>query len=164
MVVNFANIINGAGCLLTIILYAAAQIRRLPRNLTDLLAFPDGFGVDDDDFLEFSVSDPEAVPSIALRVEQFCLGKGIDRRRAVFSGLALEESAGNVMEHASQEVQPKRRLDIRVAVKDGGVTLRLKDNCPPFTPSEQMEITNPQDGIQNIGLRILSGSAAEFQY
>ena len=27
-----------------------------------------------------------------------------------------------------------------------------------------MEITNPQDGIQNIGLRILSGSAAEFQY
>ncbi len=68
------------------------------------------------------------------------------------------------MEHASQEVQPKRRLDIRVAVKDGGVTLRLKDNCPPFTPSEQMDITNPQDGIQNIGLRILSGSAAEFQY
>ena len=42
--------------------------------------------------------------------------------------------------------------------------LRIKDNCPPFTPSEQMEITNPEDGVRNVGLRILKESAREFNY
>ena len=159
-----ANIFNGACCLLTVVLFSVVQIRRLPRNLTDLLAFPDSFGVDENNFLEFSVSDKKDVSSVALRVEQFCLRKGIDKRRAVFSGLALEESAGNIMARGSQGTQPDRQLDIRVAVKDGSVILRLKDNCPPFTLSEQMEIANSQDGIKNVGLRILSESAAEFRY
>ena len=55
-------------------------------------------------------------------------------------------------------------MDIRVAVKNGSVILRIKDNCLPFTPAEQMEITNPEDGMKNVGLRILSESAKEFRY
>ena len=155
-----ANILNGVFCLLVVVAFAAAQLKRLPKNLTDLLAFPEGFGVSEKEYLEFSVKEEKEISAIAERVEQFCLERGIDRRRATFSGLAMEEMAGNTFARGFAADRQKARLEIRVTHKENDVILRLRYNGIPFNPSEQV---NP---VQNGGgeAQMLMDSAKDVQY
>ena len=159
-----ANILNGACCLLTVAGFAAAEIRRVPKNMTDLLAFPEGFGVNEQDYLEFSVGEEKDITAVAERVEHFCLERGIERRRAVFSGLAMEEMAGNVFARGFAGDHGHHRLEIRVTHKGEDIILRLRDNGVPFNPSEQVQMADPEDGVKNVGLRILMDSTKEMQY
>ena len=157
-----ANILNGACCLLVVFLYAAWKIRRFPRNLEDLLAFPKDFGVSEDEYLEFSVHDEKDLSSISEQVEAFCLSRGVARRKAVFSGLAMEEMAANIFAHGFTAAH--HSMEIRVTHLGEDVLLRLRDNGAPFTSSEQIQLTSPEDGVKNVGLRILMDSAKGFQY
>ncbi|MBQ9326520.1 MAG: hypothetical protein IJ246_12230 [Clostridia bacterium] len=158
-----ANILNGICCMLVTAGFAGAEVRRVPRNLPDLLVFPEHFGAAEQDYLDFSVTEERDVSSIALRVEHFCLDRGVDRRRSVFSGLAMEEMAGNIFAR-NISVSHRRRLEIRVTLQGEDDILRLRDNGTPFNPMEQAEIVDPEDGIRNVGVRILMESAKDMQY
>ena len=94
-----ANILNGVVCLILIWAFSVSENRHLPRGMDDLLAMPMGFGIPEEDTLNFRVRSMADVAEISRDVEDFCLGKGIDARRALLAGLALEEMAGNVVEH-----------------------------------------------------------------
>lgn len=159
-----ANILNGVCCLIVVVLFAAADLHRVPRNLPDLLAFPETFGAENSDFLEFSIRNVSEVSSIAKTVEKFCLSRGVDRRRSLLSGLALEEMAGNVVTHGFTADKRHHSADIRVTCKGEDVILRLRDDCVPFNPAERVAIMNPPDGVKNVGLRILVDSAKDVQY
>ena len=155
-----ANLLNGVCCLLVAAVFAASEIRRLPRNLTDLLAFPKGFGVREEDYLEFSVTEEKDVPTVAQRVERFCLDRGVDRRRAVFSGLATEEMAGNFCLR-SADLRHWRCLEIRVTPLGEDVMMRLRDNGVSFNPQEEIETKDP---CKDVGVQILLDSAKEVQH
>lgn len=157
-----ANILNNIGCMMVIAAFAMARIHHIPRNLKDLLAFPDGFGADEKDYLILSVSGEKEIPTIAIQVEAFCLERGIERRKAVFSGLAMEEMAGNIFAHGFSTEH--HIMEIRVTYTDDDVILRLRDNGRPFNSVEQMQMAFPEDGVKNVGMRILMESAKDVQY
>lgn len=157
-----ANILNGACCLLVVCLFSARKIGHFPRNLEDLLAFPKDFGVSEDEYLEFSVHDEKDLSTISQQVQAFCLSRGVERRKAVFSGLALEEMAANIFAHGFTTAH--HNMEIRVTHMGEDVLLRLRDNGRPFSSSDQVRISSPEDGIKNVGLRILMDSAKDFQY
>ena len=162
--VYLAFILNGMVCLLAALLYAAFVRHSFPRNVEELLALPESFGVKASDRIDISVTSLEEVTSVSCQVMDFCLGHGVDRRRACFSGLCLEEMAGNVVLHGFHKDRKRHSVDIRVVYKEGEIILRIKDDCKPFDPSEQIKVFDPNDKVKNVGIRLVHGISKQLEY
>ncbi|MBR0444667.1 MAG: ATP-binding protein [Clostridia bacterium] len=162
--VYVANVLNGIMTTLVILIYSMLMKKRFPRDIDDLMVIPDDFGVPESERMDLSVRDMNGVIEISKRVQDFCLGKGIDRRRAYLAGLALEEMAGNVVDHGFSKDSKKHSIDIRVVHKNDDVILRIKDDCVPFDPGERLSIANNEDPAANIGIRMIFKIARDIQH
>ena len=160
-----SNILNGVICLAVIVLFACAARKHFPRSLDDLMAIPDDFGPSDQDRIDITVREMGDVEEVSVQVIDFCRMRGIDRRRAFFAGLALEEMAGNIVEHGYQmDSRPKHSIDIRVIHREEDVILRMRDDCRPFDPSKRELLLEPEDKAHNIGIRMIYRIAKEVEY
>lgn len=159
-----ANVLNGFVCLALIVACSASARRRFPRNLEDLLALPDDFGAAEDARIDIEVRQLSQVLEVSRRVIDFCGRLGVDGRRAYFAGLALEEMAGNVVEHGFTKDNKEHVVDIRVVHNGDGVILRLRDNCVAFDPLARAGIMDQEDRTRNIGIRIVNNIAKDVQY
>lgn len=83
----------------------------------------------------------------------------------LFSFLALEEMAGNIVEHGyPMDNREKHSIDIRVIHREEDVILRLRDDCRPFDPSKRDLLLEPEDKAHNIGIRMVYRIAKEVEY
>ena len=162
--VYIANILNGVGCILICVIYALIRKKHFPRSMDDLMVIPDDFGVTDDERMDLSIRSIEDVVTISQRVQAFCEEKGIDAHRSYLAGLAMEEMAGNIVDHGFTKDKKKHSVDVRVVHKDNDLILRLKDDCVPFDPRERQKIADPDDVTKNIGLRMIFKMAEDIQY
>lgn len=162
--VYVANVLNGIGCAAVIFIYSCCARRKLPNNVEELMVVPDGFGAAEDDRLDLSVRRVEEVVQVSRQVQQFCLKKGIDTRRALFAALAMEEMAGNIIEHGFPKDHRRHSVDLRIVYKKGDIMIRFKDDCRPFNPQERQIMMTPEDPTKNIGLRIVFRIAKEHSY
>ena len=162
--VYYANVLNGLVTTLVIFGYAWLKNRHIPRNMEELMAIPGDFGVPAEERMDLSVKDMEGVVTVSRQVQQFCQERGVSRRSALLAGLAMEEMAGNVVEHGFAKDRKAHTVDLRVVHKDGDVILRVKDDCVPFDPRERHRMAQPEDPTKNIGLRILFSTVEDVQY
>ena len=159
-----ANILNGFACFSVIFIAARICLGRVPRNLEDLMAVPEGFGVGKNERLDISVRNMEQVMHVSQQVIDFCGSRGIDPRRAYFSGLCMEEMAGNVVTHGFTKDDRQHSADIRVVHGAEGIILRIRDNCLAFDPLERMKLNEPGSEGKNVGIRLVYGIAGEVSY
>lgn len=159
-----ANVLNGIVIILIVIGYAWIRGRRFPRNLEELMAIPEDFGVAEDDRMDMTVMDMDDVVRISQQVQAFCESRGIDSRRSHLAGLAMEEMAGNIVDHGFVKDNKKHSVDVRVVRKDDDVILRLRDDCVPFDPGERMSMASSDDITKNIGIRMIFRMATDVQY
>ena len=159
-----ANVLNGIGCAAVIFLYSCCVRRKLPSNMEELMVIPDTFGAAEEDRLDLSVRKMEEVIQVSRKVQGFSLEKGIDPRRAAFAALAMEEMAGNIIEHGFPKDRRRHSVDLRIVVKNGDIMIRFKDDCKPFDPQERELMMTPEDPAKNIGLRIVFRIAKEHSY
>lgn len=162
--VYIANVLNGVATTVTVVLYAVVKNRGVPENMEQLMVIPKDFGAAEDDIIDITVNKMEQVVNISQQVQRFCLSKGIDTRRAFFAALAVEELAGNVVEHGFKKDNKDHSADIRVVCKGQDIILRIKDDCQPFNPQEYRNMINPQDSAKNIGIRIVFAMDSEVKY
>lgn len=162
--VYFANVLNGIVGVLIVIIYAMIKNKKIPQNIDELMVIPDNFGVDEDHRLELLVRKPDDVTGTSENVQNFCISKGIDKRRAYFASLSLEEMAGNVVRHGFAMDNKKHNLTARAIVKDDDVILCIKDDCQPFDPVQRQRLADPDDKTTNIGLRMVYSIAKDFTY
>ena len=117
-----------------------------------------------DERMDLTVHNMEEVVTISRQVQHFCLEKGIDSRRAYLSGLAMEEMAGNIVDHGFTKDSKSHTVDVRVVHKGNDVILRLKDDCVPFDPGERQKLAEDDDITKNIGIRMVFRLAKDVQY
>ena len=160
--VYIANVLNGVVTTLVVFGYAWLKKKRVPRNMDDLMVIPEDFGATADERMDLSLRSMEDVVCVAERVQNFCLERGIDKRRAYLAGLSMEEMAGNVVDHGFRKDNKKHSVDVRVVHKDDDVILRIKDDCVPFDPAERKAISDGE--LKNIGIRMIMGMAQDVQY
>jgi anti-sigma regulatory factor (Ser/Thr protein kinase) len=153
--VYIANILNGAATTLYILLYAWKADGHMARNIEELMAIPANFGVPETDRIDISVTTEKEVVTVAENIQKFCLEKGIDGKHAYLAGLAMEEMAGNVVSHGFVKDSRKHTVDTRVVYKDGGILLRIRDDCMPFDPKERADMFDENDPAKNIGIRMI---------
>ena len=166
--VYLANVLNGVVTTLVIIIYSWVRNGHFPKDMEELMVIPDDFGVPEDQRMDISLHSMEEVVSVAENVQSFCLSHGIDARRSNLSGLAMEEMAGNIIDHGFTKDHKKHSVDIRVVHKDHDVILRIKDDCVPFDPGERLRMTAgtaaEDDPMKNIGIRMVYNIAGDIQY
>ena len=159
-----ANILVGVICLIVVWVGARVSLKRSPKSLEDIMAIPDGFGAGADERLDLSIKSLDDVVSVSRSVMDFCARRGIDRRRSYFAGLSLEEMAGNVVTHGFARDGKAHSLDLRVVHSGDDIILRLRDDCAPFDPSEQLQLIESEDRIKNVGIRLVYSVAKDVQY
>jgi len=158
-----AHVLNGIYTTVIIYVYACIFNRRIVRDFNGLLAMPKEFGVPDDQRLDITIHNMEEVTETSEQVMNFCQRVGIDRKRAFYSGLCLEEMAANIVKHGFGD-RRKHSVDVRVVNKSDGLMLRVKDDCRAFNPKEKLELINPEDHTHNIGLRMVDRLAKDMTY
>ena len=162
--VYIANVLNGVVTTLVIVGYAWLRKKRFPRSMDELMVIPEDFGVPEAERMDLTVRSMEDVVTISRRVQQFCLERGIDSRRAYLAGLSMEEMAGNVIDHGFTKDTKTHSIDVRVVHKDDEVILRIKDDCVPFDPGERRQLAEGDDITKNIGIRMVFKIARDVQY
>ncbi len=159
-----SNVLNGFLCAAVILINAWIELKRFPRSLEDLLAIPGHFGAAEDARIDISVRSMDEVMDVSRQVIEFCGRRGIDRRRAYFAGLCMEEMAGNVVAHGFPKDKKKHSVDIRVVHSGETIILRIRDNCIAFNPSEHARVMQTGDMVKNVGIRLVYSIAAEVSY
>ncbi len=162
-----SNILNGIICFLVVVGFAWAGIRHFPRSLEELMNIPADFGPPENSRLDITVRSVEDVTRVSEEVIAFCRQTGLDERRSYFAGLALEELAGNVVLHGFTKDKKKHHsADIRVARREDGILIRLRDDCVPFNPESVQPLISPdpEDPAKNIGIRLVYKIAQKVDY
>ena len=159
-----SNILNGFICLGILLWYVKKHIGKSPKNIEDILMIPDDFGAGESDRIDIEVKEVGTVNTVSEQVIAFCRDHGIDQRRSNFAGLALEEMAGNVVEHGFTKDKKKHVVDMRVVHKGGDIILRILDNCRAFDPLERIKNFNEGDQFANVGIRLVNSISKDVQY
>ena len=162
--VYVANVLNGVATTLVILFYATIKNKKFPRKTEELMIIPESLGVAEKDRFSLSLHSMEEVIRISQTIQNFCLEKGIDQRRAYLAGLCMEEMAGNIVAHGFVKDMKKHSVDVRVVYKDNGLILRIKDDCIAFDPATRREIVDPEDVTKNIGIRMTYDIARSVSY
>lgn len=162
--VYIANVLNGVVTTLFIIGYAWFKLKRVPKNMEDLLVLPDEFGVDEDDRIDISVRTIKEVVTLSEQIQKFCVEKGIDSKRSYLSALALEEMAANIVEQGFTKDNREHTIYVRVVHKDDNVILRIRDDCLPFNPEDRKQISENEDITKNIGVRMIYKILKDISY
>ena len=162
--VYVANVLNGIVTNLVLVGYACLKNGHIPRDMEELMVIPEGFGVSEDERLDFSVRSIGDVIKVSDAVWDFCKRRGISKRSTYLAALSMEEMAGNVVDHGFTKDERSHSVDVRVVHKDDDVILRIKDDCVPFDPHERQSLTEPADPLKNIGIRMVFKMAKDVQY
>ena len=161
--VYVANVLNGFIAPVFVLIYACIYKKGLPKSVDELMAVPPSFGVPVYGRMDISLNNMEEVIGVSAALQEFCQSKGIDRRRAFFASLFLEEMAGNVVKHGFSADNKKHYVNVCVACKSDMLILSIKDDCIPFDLKQRAEMMDKEDVTKNIGIRIVSGIASDVQ-
>ncbi len=140
--------------------------KRAPLHITDYLLLPRGFGVPQEDICELSVTDMNGVMDASEKVFDFARQHGIQGQkdhRAVVLSLAVEELAKNVVMYGFNG-KHKYHLDVRVAVKNDNMMLRLRDDCKKFSPVDYMNQFAGHREDKGYGITMISSLASDMKY
>ena len=135
-----------------------AHTKRMPRKIEDFMYLPDEFGGADEDNIYSRLSTIEDVMEQSERARQFCLDHNVDKQKADYCALFIEEMGGNIILHG----KPKSAADYRLFVSDGRISITLRDYCKLFDPQKYMEQKHKDD--EGIGIRMVLKLASETKY
>ncbi|MCR5106881.1 MAG: ATP-binding protein [Lachnospiraceae bacterium] len=140
------------------------RCRRFPRSFEDYMFLPEGFGGDDSDNCDALLYDMEDVMRESRMAEEFCLGHGIDKTKARWMALFVEEMAGNIVKHGKPRRKGSICVDYKLVISGDRVCLCLRDYCEFFDPTEYYEAHRDSNADENIGIKMVMGHAKEVQY
>ena len=153
--------------LLTVILYVIICVKNghIVTNVKDMLFLPDDYGVPEENCLFAQFNTVDEAMGMSEGAHQFCLSKGIDKRRAFYAALCTEELVINVISHGFSS--DRQSVSVRLFVDSkNDLTIRLRDNGKPFNIKEREMVATeiPEDPSKNIGIRIVFGLAKSVSY
>lgn len=149
--------------LLTIIICAAVKKRGVPIKASDYLFLKEPFGVSDENLFEATITQQSEVIPAAEAVQSFCESKNAPEKTATMLSLFVEELSNNIIEFGFSDGKT-HSIDIRVMKLENGWTLRFRDNCKLFDPTEWIKIHEADDPTSNIGIRMVCGMAKNVDY
>ena len=151
--------------ILTMAVYYTVRSGHLPPSPVDLNYLPDTLRSMPDDVYMSSARSVEDAVAISEAAGQFCLKKGVDRKKAYFCALCVEEIVANVVLHGFTKGKGKGySVDVRVICVEDELSLMVRDNCVHFDPIEWLALCASDDPIRGIGIRTVKAMAKDMDY
>lgn len=150
-------------CIITLLIMAAVKKHGFPFRAKDFLFLKEPFGVPEEDVLDFTVTSAEDVIPASVAVEGFCEQKGAGKKQSMMLALFVEELSNNIVQFGFADGK-KHSIDIRVIKRDKGWTLRVRDDCKKFDPTEWIKLHTDGDKTKNLGIRMVCGMAKDVKY
>ena len=129
-----------------------------------VLLLPDSFDVTEKDCMDRSITTMTEVAKLSQEVWSFCEAYGCDDRRKYLMSLAVEEMAGNVIEHGFSKDKRNHSIDVRIIHKGEDYIIRIRDDCLIFDPVGQLKLYSDDDPAHHIGLRMIIRTAKNVRY
>jgi len=95
-------------------------------------------------------SDPNNLITAEEFVNYFAKDLGIDEDKMSGLMLSVTEATTNAIVHANK-CDPSKKVNIDVFVKDGYVTIKIKDEGTGFDPSKVPDPTDPENLLKDSG-------------
>ena len=130
-----------------------------------VLMLPLSFDVPDEDRIDVSINSMHEVNQLSDTIWNFCEAHGCDEKKQYYMSLAVEEFAGNTIQHGfSADPNHKHSIDVRLVKKKDVYILRIRDDCLIFDPVKQLKLFSEEDESYHIGLRMIFHLADEVKY
>ena len=129
-----------------------------------VILLPDSFDVSEKKCMDCSIKTMSEVASLSQEVWHFCEEQGCDERRKFLMSLAIEEMAGNIIEHGFSKDKKPHSIDVRIIHKDDDFIIRIRDDCLIFDPVNQLKLYSDDEPTHHIGLRMIIGTAKDVRY
>ena len=153
---------------ITLLIIAWVKSGHFPYRVEYILWLDHDFGVKSDDRMTITVRSMDEVVNVSEKVQNFCISRGIDRKRSMQVAICLEEMAGNIVSVGFPQCEGKKNLvvDIYVAIKNNEVFIRMKDNATEYDSFEKLEMYKEEDDdpSKNFGIRVIAKIAKEMKY
>ncbi len=149
--------------LIVLLVMAAVKKHGLPFRAKDFLFLKEPFGIAPENMLDFSIGKQEDVIPASAGVGEFCSQNGASPKQSMMLALFVEELSNNIVRFGFADGK-KHSIDVRVIKRDDGWTLRIRDDCKKFDPTEWVKLHSGDDPTKNIGIRMVCGMAKDVQY
>ncbi len=145
------------------LVWIASARKSFKPSMENLLMLLEDFDVPNEDKFLATLTSRENAVNISEEIISYCIARGIDRSRSNHVGLALEEMAIMIIDAGFGDGKV-HSIDIKLFVKDGQITVRLRDDCKAFDATQRNAIMHPEDNLSNVGVRILNSIAKDVNY
>ena len=149
------------------VLIAYQYIRRQKGRTFEekMLMLPDDFGFEAGKELSFSADSMTDVMIISKTGIAFAEENGFDINRARLLSLAVEEMAGNIVQHGFKDGKP-HIINIRMLIKNDEIILRLRDDCRRFDPVDKYrtELQFDENPENRVAIKMMIKLAKEIKY
>ncbi len=134
------------------------------RGFDKLLFLPQNYDIEDKDIWKKAVNNREACLLSSKEIGQECLERNIDKKRANYVKLVIEEVSLNVIEHGFVHGK-NNTIIIRVIFLSDSIIVSIKDDCPHFNPKNYYDIVCKNDDVSNnIGIHLVMQLAKKVVY
>ena len=129
--------------------------KRFPNSVESLLMISDSLITTKS--ISFNVTKMDELSELSSIVNEFLTDQGVDSKLCYFGSLCVEETARNIIELAFPKDRKKNHdINVFVMITDDGFMIRLRDNAVAFNQVELINIYNPDNPIENIGIKMVS--------
>ena len=138
--------------------------KKLPRTWKQLMFLPDEFGGSPTDNLYVRIGNVDDAIKASAMTQQFILDHQIDRKKAMLTGLFVEEMAMNVLDHAKKKKTDDIVIDFRLLISDTAICFSMTDLGDLFDPTSFYELHRYDSPEEHIGIRMVMNTAKEVRY
>lgn len=150
-------------CIIVVLISVICYRKRFDLSVPALLKLPDDFGAKEGEYLTFSVVSMNDVSETSKKAMEFCLQHDYPQNTSYHVRLCVEEMTANVLMHGF-EGSNDYYADIRIVLRNGDLTVRIRDNCLEFDPRKRIDLFDPTHPENNIGIHIVSKIARQIDY
>lgn len=147
--------------LLIFLIYSWIKCRKVTFSFEELTRMTKVIGVDKKYRLEKTLYNVEEAIGMSKDICDFCKGLGIDAKRTMISGLAIEEISVLLFKYSLADIK-NAQVDVRVILKNNELVIRFRDNGKMLFNGDKIDIEDKNDKTANIGIRMLVKMASDI--
>ena len=117
--------------------------------------------VDEEHRLSRTIYNMDGAIGLSQDICDFCNKLGLGTKKAMISGLAIEEICILMFKYSLYNVK-NAQADVRIFYKDDVLTIRFRDNGRIMFNGDKIEVNDPNDPAANIGIKMLINMATDI--
>ncbi len=106
-------------------------------------------------------SDLSGLQRCVAEIEDFCETHNVDKKNAYYINLTIEELAANIISYGFND-QKKHYINIRIALFDKDIYIRLRDDATTYNPFDEIDKTDAE--LDFLGVSMIRKKAKAFDY